>query len=118
MSLFTDAKIGRRLAIGFGITLLLTAVIAFAGVCYINGIDSRLQKVVNINNAKMTSIFEIRSALSDITYLIGEMATSQDAAIREQANRQIEEARQRYRASMRRIEQLETNEEGKKMGLP
>lgn len=115
MSLFTDVKIGRRLAIGFGITLLLTAIIAFAGVCYINGIDSRLQRVVNVNNAKMKSIFEIRSALSDITYLIGEMATSQDAAVREKANKQIEAARRNYRTAMQRIETLETGEEGKKM---
>lgn len=115
MSVFTDVKIGRRLAIGFGVTLLLTAVIAVAGLTYINNIDSRLQKVVNVNNVKMKSMFEIRSALSDITYLIGEMTTSQDGSVREQAKKQIEEAREKYKASMRRIEELETNEEGKKM---
>lgn len=115
MSLFTDVKIGRRLAIGFGITLALTAVIAVAGLLYINGIDNRLQGVVNLNNVKMKSIFEIRSALADVTYMIGQMATTTDKGVREQAKTQIDAARQKYRASMERIEKLETNEEGKKM---
>lgn len=115
MSLFTDVKIGRRLAIGFGIILLLTAVIAIAGLCYINGIDNRVQGMVNVNNAKLKSIFEIRSALSDVTYLIGETVTAQDTSTRERAKNGIEEARRKYRASMERIEKLETSEQGKKM---
>lgn len=115
MNLFTDVKIGLRLAIGFGITLLLTAVIASAGLWYISSIGNKVQWIVNINDAKLKSIFEIRSCISDVTYLIGQMVTTPDAKGREQAKQRIDEARRKYKASLERIEKLEAAQEGKRL---
>lgn len=115
MKLFTDVKIGHRLAIGFGITLFLTAIIIISGICYIRSISSDVAWIVKVNNAKVEGITDVRSALSDITYLIGQMATSQDDAVRQQAKKGIDEARVKYKASIDRLKKLETNQQGKAM---
>lgn len=113
MKLFTDIKIGRRLAIGFGITLLFTAIIGVTGIVCVNSINSKVEWIVNVNNVKLKNIYDIRSAFSDVTYLIGEMATTTDESTKQEAKKGIEDARGKYKVAMDSMEKLEINEEGK-----
>jgi methyl-accepting chemotaxis protein len=115
MRLFTDVKIGHRMAIGFGITLALMAVIVLAGMYYLGGVGGQLDRIAGVNNVKLRNANDIRSALSDITVRVGEMATSQDSNAREEAKKAIDEARARYKASMESLGKLEENDEGKKL---
>jgi methyl-accepting chemotaxis protein len=115
MKLFTDVKIGRRLAIGFGITLALTATIIIAGMCYIKSISSKLEWIVTVNNAKVTGIANVRAALSDLTYLIGQMSTTKDDNIRQEAKKGVDDARTNYKAAMEQLKKLETDKQGKTM---
>jgi methyl-accepting chemotaxis protein len=115
MRLFSDVKIGHRLAIGFGITLALTAVIIVTGIGYIGSISSKLEWIVTVNNAKVKSISDIRAALSDLTWLIGEMATTQEDTTRQGAKKGVDEARAKYKAALEKLKKLETDQQGKKM---
>ncbi|OPY68666.1 MAG: Methyl-accepting chemotaxis protein McpS [Syntrophorhabdaceae bacterium PtaU1.Bin034] len=115
MKLFTDVKIGTRLTIGFGITLIFMVVIVITGICYLNSISSKLDRIVDINNVKLKKANDARSALSDLTFLVGEMATSQDANAREEAKRKIDQARARYKTAIEEGEKLEVNAEGKSL---
>jgi methyl-accepting chemotaxis protein len=115
MKLFTDVKIGQRMAIGLGITLALTAVIVLAGMYYLGSLGGDLDGIVRVNSVKSKNAHDIRSALSDITYLVGEMATSKDSSVREEAMKRIDEARARYKASTQSLEKLEQNDEGKRL---
>ncbi len=67
MKLFTDVKIGKRLAIGFGITLCLMGVIIAIGIAYLNTISGNLDRMVQVNAAKVAYANIIRSGFSDIT---------------------------------------------------
>ncbi len=115
MKLFTDVKIGHRMSIGFGITLSLTAVIVLAGMYYLGSLGGELDRIARVNSVKFKNANDIRSALSDITYLVGEMATSKESGEREEAMKRIDEARARYKASMQSLEKLEQNDEGKRL---
>jgi methyl-accepting chemotaxis protein len=53
MKLFTDARTGKRLGIGFGITLCLMVVIVTTGILSLNGIGDRLDRMVVVNAAKI-----------------------------------------------------------------
>jgi methyl-accepting chemotaxis protein len=115
MKLFTDVKIGKRLAIGFGITLGLMAINVIIGIISINGINNKLDRMVLINTAKIKHATDMRTALSDLTYLIGRIATSEDSKVREEAKKQIDEKRENYKKATEGLEKLEINEEGKKL---
>ncbi|MGD0660125.1 MAG: methyl-accepting chemotaxis protein [Syntrophorhabdales bacterium] len=115
MRLFTDVKIGYRMAIGFGITFALMTVIILAGICYLSGAAGELDRLVRVNTVNLKNVNDIRSAFSDVTYLVGEMATSQDSGMREEAKKRIDEARARYKASMESLGKLEQNDEGKRL---
>ena len=115
MKLFTDVKIGHRMAIGFGITLALMTVIVLAGMYYLGSAGSELDRIAQVNSVKLKNVNDIRTAFSDVTYLVGQMATSQDSGVREEAKKGIDTARARYKAAMESLGKLEQNEEGKRL---
>jgi hypothetical protein len=94
------------MAIRFGITLALMAVIALAGIYYLTSVGGQLDRIAGVNNLKPKNANDIRSALSDIAYLVGEMATTQDRGVRGEASKAIDEARARYKAAMERLEPI------------
>ena len=115
MKLFTDLRIGRRLALGFGITLCLMGIIIAIGIAYLNVISGNLDRMVQVNAAKVAYANTIRSAFSDITYMIGGIVTSQDSGTREETKKKIGQIRARYKEAITNLARLETNEEGKQL---
>jgi methyl-accepting chemotaxis protein len=115
MKLFTDVRIGRRLALGFGVTLTMMVIIVVSGIFYINSISKGLSRIVVVNNGKVKCANDIRIAFSDINTLIGEVVTASDPAIREEAKKKIDELRTKYKRSVETLEGLEINEEGKNL---
>jgi len=115
MKLYSDVGIGKRLGIGFGITLFIVVIIVIAGVFSLNGISDRLTGIVEVNTAKMKHANFIRTAFADITYLIGEIVTSSDQNVREAANKKIGEIRSNYKKSVEALDKLETEEAGKSL---
>lgn len=115
VKLYTDVRIGKRLGIGFGITLFVVIIIVIAGVLFLNGISSKLDRIVLVNTVKLKHANFIRAAFADITYLVGEIVVSEDQAAREKAKGQINDIRAKYKKSMEGLERLEVNEDGKKL---
>ncbi len=113
MTLFTNVKIGKRLAIGFGITGALMVVIVITGMVCLMGVNANLERIVVVNNAKLKCANEIKGAFGTITYLVGEIATTKDMAAKEAAKKKIGELRGKYKESLGRLEALEINQEGK-----
>lgn len=115
MKLYTDVRIGKRLGVGFGITLLVVVIIVAAGVLFLNDISGRLDRMILVNTVKVKHANSIRVAFADITYMVGEIVTSEDQGVREKAKKKIDEIRATYKKSMEELERLEMNEEGKKL---
>jgi len=115
MKLFTDVKIGKRLAIGFGITLSLMAINVIIGIISINGINDKLDRMVMVNTAKIKYANDIRTSLSDLNYLIGQLVTTEDGSVREETKKQLDEKRVTYKKAVEGLEKLEINDEGKKL---
>jgi methyl-accepting chemotaxis protein len=115
MKLFTDVKIGKRLAIGFGITLGLMVINVVIGIISLSGINNDLDRMFVVNAAKIKYANHIRTALSDVTYLVGQIVTSDDSKVKEEAKKQIDEIRVSYKNALEGLEKLEINDEGKKL---
>ena len=115
MKLFTDVRIGKRLGIGFGVTLCLMVVIVITGIFSLRGVNNSLDRIVAVNTAKIKHANYIRSAIADVTFLVGQIVTSQDQSVREAAKKKIDEIRVNYKKSIEELEKLEVNEEGKNL---
>lgn len=113
MKLFTDVKIGKRLATGFGIALALMAINLVIGISLLSGISRSLDQIVAKDSVKTRYANEIRSILADITAFLGEIATAGDAQERADAKSKVDELRSKYKKTMEALAQLETNQEGK-----
>lgn len=94
--LFTDVKIGYRLAIGFGITIAFMAVSVIAGQIYFTRVGGDIDHLVKVNNAKLKNAYEMKIALGDLTRPIAEIVTGQDSRAKEEAKTRIAEAREKY----------------------
>ncbi len=113
MKLFTDVKIGRRLAIGFGITLALMGVIAVSGVLYLSGIKSNVRYIADVNSVRLKHAHDVRASLSDMSFFLGEIVTSEDSSVKEKAKNKIQETSDGYKRALDEIERLESYQEGR-----
>jgi len=112
MRLFTDAKIGRRLGMGTGISMGLMLIIVIVGIVCIVGVNGNIQQIAS-NNEKVKYAGEMRATIGDVTYLIGELVTALNPNEKEEAKRKIDEARLKYKAAAEKLETLENSKEGK-----
>ena len=115
MRLFADVRIGRRLAIGFGIILSFMVVLVVTGIVYLNLMDQTIERMVKVNNVKIRCSNEAKASLAEITYLVGRIVTTRDDAARADAKKKIDERRAVYQEAIRTLEAIEINEEGKQL---
>ena len=115
MKLFTDARIGQRLGIAFGITLALAAVMVVIGVICLSSINRDIGQLDKVGNPGLRNATEMRTALSDLTFLMGQMATSQDGAAREESKKRIDTLRAGYAANMDYLEKSMNDEAGRQL---
>ena len=113
MKLFTDVGIGKRLAIGFAITLVLMAVNVIAGMVCLKGVNDSLERIVTVNNAKIFHASTARASLADVSSLVGDFVTIQDSTARKETTRKIDEARTKYKHAIEELQRLEITDEGK-----
>ncbi|HEY3275397.1 MAG TPA: methyl-accepting chemotaxis protein [Syntrophorhabdaceae bacterium] len=113
MKLFTDVKIGKRLMTGFGITVVLMVLIVITGLIFINKIYSQLDRIVQVNNAKIILSTDIRACLADISSLVGDFVSNENSANRGEIVKKMDEKRAKYTHAIEKLERLEINDEGK-----
>lgn len=115
MKLFTDVKIGKRLAAGFGIALALMAINLVIGIRLLGEIRGNLDQIVTGNSVKIRYANGIRSAVSDIGRFAGTLVANEDSSKKEEAKAKIDDARARYRKSVEALEKLEASGEVKNL---
>jgi len=112
MKLFTDVKIGRRLGIGFGIILGLMIVMVVTEVVYLSAIKSNIERLETVNTFKLNMANDARSALSSISFFIGQIVTSPEEGVKQEAKKKIEERRAAYRKALDVLEKTDVTAEG------
>ena len=113
--LFTDVKTGRRLAVGFGIILSLTVTVVIAGLIYLDLMDRTVERIVKVNAAKIKGANHARASFADVGRLVGRIVASQERAAQEEAKTKIEAREEAYKESIKVLESLEINDEGKRL---
>jgi methyl-accepting chemotaxis protein len=111
----SNAKIKTKLMYGFGITLFPAVLITILGLIYLGSVTAKVDHIKEVNLAKIDSSSEIKQSFATITYLIGQLATMEDAGLREVVKKEIGEIRANYKKALDNLEKAEINEEGKRL---
>lgn len=109
-----NQKIGVRLGGGFGVLLILLGTVTMVGLVGMRKIDEKLNRIVKVNYEKIKCASEVSASISD---LIGKLQLIQlkDVKDRPAVKQDIDAIREKYKASLEKLEALEENEKGKQL---
>ncbi len=114
MQWFNNLKIGVRLAVGFGLVLILTATLAVIGITRMSAIKKDFNTVVKANNVKMACANELRGDLNIVARAVRNVIIQTDVAFQQKQKDRIAEARKDANEKLQKLESLVVTDEGKK----
>ena len=106
-------KIGQRLALAFGLVLILLAVVLATGVQKLSAMNDLLVKVVEVNNARIEAAGTMRDNLRRISIAVRDITIISDDALMQEQSAAIVKAREAYEAAANALTGSITSEEGK-----
>lgn len=107
-------KIGIKLGLGFGLILLLMIFLGLMGINGMGKINQGLERIVNVNYAKITLANDTNAKIGTIIETI-ELMLLKDQPGRVVAKQEIEKLRMEYKELMDKLETLETTDKGKEL---
>jgi len=110
-----NIKIGRRLALGFGLVLILLTLVAYIGITRLSAVQSNFDLAINRNAVKIKLAFEMTDHVHNIALLARNMALSEDPAERKASADNIAKVRVEYNALRDKLETMIDSDEAKKI---
>ena len=105
--------VGTRLALGFGLVLLLMAAVSGLGIYNMQRIHAQLEKVVQLNVAKLTHVQDMSEAVHIVARVTRTIVLlTEDAAMQRELPK-LEAARAQYNQAQAALEALPATAEGK-----
>ena len=112
--MLNNVKIGMRLAVGFGLMLLLMVVLGGMGLNGMGKINRDLDGIVRINYSNIKLANAVNATVSSLIAEI-EQLILKDPAGRKEGKREIDGFRSQYRELMARLEKQEMNDKGREL---
>ena len=106
-------KIGQRLALAFGLVLVLLAIVLATGIQKLQAMDNLLVKVVQGNGARIDAAGTMRDSLRRISIAVRDMTIETDPAQMQEQEKIIASARNSYDKAEAALERLHTSDEGR-----
>jgi methyl-accepting chemotaxis protein len=106
-------KIGQRLALAFGLVLVLLAIVLATGIQKLQAMDNLLVKVVQGNGARIDAAGTMRDSLRRISIAMRDMTIETDPAQMQEQEKIIASARSSYDKAEAALERLHTSDEGR-----
>ncbi len=101
-----NMRIGRKLGLGFGIVILLMVVLTVIGVSGMLSMKGKLDRIVNVNNARIEYGNRLTLAVDDIIMNQPDLVTSKDVSRKQEIKGKIEKARAEYKLALGNLEKL------------
>ncbi|XLZ72357.1 methyl-accepting chemotaxis protein [Massilia sp. SR12] len=107
--------VGARLALGFGLVLLLMAAVSGLGIYNMQRIHAQLEKVVQLNVAKLTHVQDMSEAVHVVARVTRTMVLLTDDAAMQRELPKLQAARYRYNQAQAALDALPATAEGKEI---
>jgi methyl-accepting chemotaxis protein len=109
--MFANMKIGKRMALGFGLLLVIMMVLIWEGVTGMSGIQKNLERIVKVNNVRIDLLNEVKNDLDQISINIRDMIISNDPAKLNEYQQRIVKYREEYAAKFKKIEEMTSKDD-------
>ena len=113
--MFANMKIGLRLAIGFGITLLLLVVIAVVGITRLSALDTSIDKIVNDRYPKTVQATDVIRAMNLVATANRNLILRTDPADRQKLMDDIAAQRRIISENIDKLDKSVRSEQGRRL---
>ena len=113
MKLIENLKVGPRLAIGFGIVLVLMLVLNGVAISRMSFISASLDGIVEGDAAKLRLVNSMRDLVRYQSVTVRDVVMQEDFAFKKKELTLARQSRDTYRAAAEQLEKLLTDEQGK-----
>jgi methyl-accepting chemotaxis protein len=110
--MFGNMKIGKRMAIGFGLLLVIMVVLNWEGITGMSDIQKNLDRIVKVNNVRIDLCNDVYKDIDQISINIRNMILTNDPAKMTEYQQRIVKYREEYAANFKKVEEM-TNKDDK-----
>jgi methyl-accepting chemotaxis protein len=110
--MFGNMKIGKRMAIGFGLLLIIMVVLNWEGITGMSDIQKNLDRIVKVNNVRIDLCNDVYKDIDQISINIRNMILTNDPAKMTEYQQRIVKFREEYAANFKKVEEM-TNKDDK-----
>ena len=103
---FKNMKIGKKLSLGFGVLIITMIILAGIGIYNMSAMKGKLDRIVNVNNARIEYGNRLVLAIDEIILIQPELITAKDAGKKKEALAKIEKSRADYQEVFNGIEKM------------
>ena len=108
-------KIGQRLALGFGIVVVLMVAVLATGLNALSGMRDTIDKIVNDNNVKIAAVTDLRDAERQLAIAVRDLTLVTDAQAMQQADGRMSAASGKYAQAMAVLKERVRSRQGQEL---
>ncbi|WP_460566314.1 MCP four helix bundle domain-containing protein, partial [Hydrogenophaga aquatica] len=113
--MFKNMRIASKLALGFGLVLVLLALVAYVGITRLAAVQASFETVSRENMVKIAAANDMRDQVNDIARAVRNMMLSDDLAYTKQQGDRILKGRETYNQTRDKLQAMLVTEAAKKI---
>lgn len=111
--MFANMKIGKRMALGFGMLLVIMLVLIWEGVHSMAGVQEHLERIVTVNNVRLERCADIDDSVMNIFVNLRNILINKDPDKRQEYQQRIAKFREEYASNLKKVEELTSSDDKK-----
>ena len=111
--MFANMKIGVRLGLGYGLLVVLMAVLIWEGVHGMSGINASLERIVKVNTVRILLANDSENQIATVTLNLRNLINETDTNKHPPMNKIIVDARAKYDEDMKKLMEMTARDDSK-----
>ena len=111
--MFTNMKIGKRMALGFGLLLVIMCVLIWVGVTGMSGIQKSLDRIVKVNSVRIGLANDCNDQIAVVSVNLRNVIMESDDTRHAVFEKKIADARAKYDESIKKIQEMTSKDDAK-----
>ncbi len=110
---WTELKLGTKLFWGFGLTILLLAIVTFIGASRMDLLDDKINGLVQVRMPQMNMLYDIMKDYDVIARSVRNIALTSDEGVRQRQQKNLAQAKTELMDTLSKLEKTLTTVKGK-----
>ena len=115
--MFTNMKIGKRMALGFGLVLVIMCVLIWVGVTGMSGIQKSLDRIVKVNSVRIALVNDCNDQIAVVSVNLRNIIMESDVSKHPPIEKKIADARAKYDENFKKVQEMTNKDDKKAMEL-